>query len=457
MDKRTFLKTSSALMAGSLLSNLSACTPGREQHMTNWAGNLEFSTDHVHFPESVEAVQRLVRSLSKLRPLGSQHSFNTIADSTENLVSSKKMNKVIAIDKSANTVTVEGGIKYGELVQHLHENGYALHNLASLPHISIAGSIATATHGSGVTNGNLATSIAAVEFVNGAGDVVNLSRKDGDVFAGAVVSLGALGFVTKVTLDLLPSFDMKQVVYRNLPMDALKENFLGIMSAGYSVSLFTDWSKRNVNEVWIKSRIDPNATDAPAAQEFFGAKLADKHLHPVEGQSAESCTEQMGIPGAWFERLPHFKMGFTPSTGKELQAEYFVPLENGYEAMMAVEELHEEITPHVFISEIRTIAADDLWMSPCYKKPSVAIHTTWKQEPDAVMALLPKVEERLAPFSPRPHWGKLFTIQPVTLQDRIERLNDFRELVKQHDPKGKFRNEFLNRNLFMNDSGQSGS
>ena len=432
-------------MAGTFLSGLSACSPGKER-VTNWAGNFEFSTDQVHYPKNVEEVQEIVKNSSKLRPLGSQHSFNLIADSNENLVSSKNLNKIISLDKAENTVTVEAGIKYGELVQYLHENGYALHNLASLPHISIAGSVATATHGSGVKNGNLATSISAIEFVNAAGDIVKLSRKDGDVFNGAVVGLGALSFVIKLTLDLLPTFNMQQVVYRNMPIDALKNNFLAVMSAGYSVSLFTDWSNQNIKQIWIKRRVDESEVKS-SEPEFYGAKLAEKNLHPVEDQSAESCTEQMGIPGPWFERMPHFKMGFTPSTGKELQSEYFVPIENGYDALMAVAKLHEQITPHLFISEIRTIDADNLWMSPCYKKTCVTIHTTWKPEWDTVIKLLPLMEEQLAPFSPRPHWGKLFAIEPSVLQQRIERLADFRELVKQHDPKRKFQNEFLEKSL----------
>jgi xylitol oxidase len=156
----------------------------------------------------------------------------------------------------------------------------------------------------------------------------------------------------------------------------------------------------------------------------------------------------MGVPGPWYERLPHFKMGFTPSTGKELQAEYFVPIEHAYEAMMEVEKLHEKITPHLFISEIRTIAADDLWMSPCYKKDCVSIHTTWKPEWDTVLNLLPQMEKQLAPFNPPPHWAKLFTISPSILQSRIEKLDEFKELVKQYDPNGKFHNEFLERNIF---------
>jgi alditol oxidase len=446
MNKRAFLKTSSALVAGGLLSPLLSCT-NDDKRLANWSGNLHYSTDKVDFPDTVEEVQKIVTRCTKLRALGTRHSFNSIADSNQNLISTKGLNKIISIDKKAATVTVEAGIKYGELCKYLDQNGFALHNLASLPHISVAGACATATHGSGVRNGNLATAVSAIEFVNASGNVVSLSKEDGEKFYGSVVGLGALGIITRVTLDLLPAFTMQQVVYRDLPMKALEGNFEAIMSSGYSVSLFTNWANKTINEVWIKSRIEGNPVTT-FAPEFFGAKLATKNLHPVEEQPAENCTEQMGVPGPWFERMPHFKMGFTPSTGKELQAEYFVPFENAFEALMAVEQLHEKITPHLFISEIRAVAADNLWMSPCYKKACLAIHTTWKQETETVMNLLPLVEQQLAPFSPRPHWAKLFTLAPGVLQTRIEKLRDFKQLIAEYDPSGKFRNEFLDTNLF---------
>ena len=438
-------------MGGSVLAKI-GCTPAKEvagaEPLSNWAGNLQYSTANVHYPRTVEQVQELVARHRKLRALGSRHSFNTIADSTDNQLSTKELNKVVSLDKTIHTVTVEAGMKYGELCSYLHENGYALHNLASLPHISIGGACTTATHGSGVTNGNLATGISGIEFVNAAGEVVKLNKKDGGDFFGAVVGLGALGVVTKLTLNLQPAFDMRQLVYRNLPMEALENNFHAIMSSGYSVSLFTDWRNKNVNEVWIKSRVEEGSNPTDFAPDLLGATLATKNMHPVEDQSAENCTEQMGVPGPWYDRLPHFKMGFTPSTGKELQAEYFVPMEHGYEAMMAMEKLHEKISPHLFISEIRTIAADELWMSPCYGKACVSLHTTWKQDWDTVMGLLPQVEEQLAPFNPIPHWAKLFTISPAVLQTRYEKLNEFKALVRKHDPEGKFRNEFLDTNLF---------
>jgi alditol oxidase len=449
MDKRTFIKTSSVIAGGTLLSRFAGCATKTDnmEHLKNWAGNLEYSTGNVHYPKTVAEVQEVVKKCKKLKVLGSQHSFNKIADSTENQISLKGMNKVVSLDAASNTVTVEAGMKYGELAPYLHEKGYALHNLASLPHISIAGAISTATHGSGVKTGNLSTCVSTIEFVNAAGDIVNLSKKkDGEQFYGAVVALGAIGVVTKVTLDIQPTFNMKQVVYRNLPMSELKNNFAAIQAAGYSVSLFTDWKNKNINEVWIKSRAE--AGDIAAAPELFGAKLAAQNMHPIETESAENCTEQMGVAGPWYERMPHFKMGFKPSAGKELQGEYFVPIEHAYDAIMAMEKLNEKITPHLFISEIRTVNADDLWMSPCYKQTCVVLHTTWKQETDTVMNLIPLVEEQLAPFNARPHWAKLFTMPPKVLQSRYEKLNDFKQLINQYDPNGKFRNDFLDKNLY---------
>jgi len=453
MDKRTFIKTASVLTGGLILQDMIACnssekSPTQNEQLSNWAGNLKYSTTNVHYPQTVEETAGIVKKCDKLRALGSQHAFNAIADSKENLVSLKNMNKIVALDKTANTVTVEAGVRYGDIAPYLDENGYALANLASLPHITVVGACATATHGSGVQNGNLSTSVAAIEFINAAGDVITLSKqKDGERFNGAVVNLGALGVVTKITLDVIPTFKMKQLVYLNMPVNELKNNFDKIENEGYSVSLFTDWKNKNINEVWIKSRFAGN-DNATAKPELFSAKLATKNVHPIETESAENVTDQMGVPGPWYERMPHFKMGFKPSAGKELQAEYFVPIENAYDAIMAVEKLNERISPHLFITEIRAIHADELWMSPCYKQTSVTIHFTWKQETEAVMNLLPQIEAQLMPFNVKPHWAKLFTLSPQVLQSRYAKLADFKALVAEYDPKGKFRNEFLTKNLF---------
>lgn len=450
MKKRTFLKLSSAMVVGTALSPIVSCKTKQveEFKIRNWAGNLTYSTNNILKPSTVEEVQESVKKCKKLRVLGTKHCFNRIADSKENLLSTENLKQIVSLDETARTVTVGAGIRYGELCTYLHDQGYAIHNLASLPHISIAGACATATHGSGMKNGNLATAVSAVELVKANGDVVTLSReKDGDTFNGSVVNLGALGVVTKVTLDLLPAFSMRQDVYLNLPMDQLADHFDGIMSGGYSVSLFTDWQTSNINQVWIK-RMVTEGEPLITKPEFFGATLADRNVHPIIEISAENCTDQMCVPGPWYERLPHFKMGFTPSSGEELQAEYFVPRQQAVEAIQAVYTLREEIKPYLMITEIRTIDEDNLWMSPCYHQPCVAIHFTLKQDIDGVNNLLPKIEEKLSPFNAKPHWGKLFTISPATLSTRYERMNDFRNLVSQYDPEGKFRNDFIDKNIF---------
>jgi xylitol oxidase len=450
MNKRSFLKRLPLIAGGVILTQqaMVACAPkAGNPPLKNWAGNLTYSTDKVHYPSKVEEVQELVRKHDKIKALGSRHSFNRIADSMDHLVSLEKMNKVVSLDKTAHTLTVESGAKYGEFAPYLYENGYALPNLASLPHITVVGACATATHGSGIKNSNLSSSVSAIEFVDASGQLVTLSKqKDPEIFPGAVVGLGALGVVTKITLELLPAFDMSQVVYLDLPISELENNFLDLQSRGYSVSLFTDWKNKNINEVWIKSIAGDQVTAADL--DLYGAKLATENIHPVSTQSAETVTEQRGIPGPWYERMPHFKMGFKPSTGEELQSEYFVPIEHAYDALLAMEELHEKISPHLFISEIRSIKGDNFWMSPCYQKDSVAIHTTWKQDVDRVMGLIELVEEQLAPFDPIPHWAKLFTMSPRLLQSKYEKLADFKQLVAQYDKEGKFRNDFLNENLF---------
>jgi xylitol oxidase len=431
-------------MATPLISPLSswAQTP----RLKNWAGNLTYSTANVQYPKSVAEVQQLVKKLPKAKPLGTRHCFNKIADSKDDLISTKELNKVVSLDAKARTVTVEGGIKYGELAPYLHQHGYALHNLASLPHISVAGSVTTATHGSGIKNGNLASAVTGLEIVIADGSVVHLSKAaDPEKLNAAVVGLGALGVITKVTLQIEPTYNMRQRVFLKLPFSQLKAHFEDIVSAGYSVSLFTDWQSDSINEVWIKSRMDEKDHNQ---SEFYGAKAATKNLHPIIDHSAESCTEQMGVTGPWYERLPHFKMGFTPSSGKELQSEYFVPLHHAVEAIEAVWRLGKQIGPHLFITEIRTIAADNLWMSPCHDQTSVTIHFTWKQETQAVMKLLPLIEKELAPFNPRPHWGKIFTLSPKVLESRYARLADFKKLVAEYDPHGKFRNGFLDHNIY---------
>lgn len=448
MKKRTFVKFLAAAMTIPVVSRVLAWGGG--QRLKNWAGNLEYSTDRLYTATSIEQVLDYVKKENSLKVLGTRHCFNNIADSKDGFLSLKPMDKVIAIDTASHTVTVAGGVTYGQLCPYLDSKGFALHNLASLPHISVAGACSTATHGSGEKNGNLSTAVSGLEMITASGEVVKLSRaRDGETFRGAVVGLGALGVITRVTLDIQPTFRMRQYVYQDMPLGELKDHFDAIESSAYSVSLFTDWQKQRINEVWIKSRTEEGQA-FHAIPEFFGAKLATRNLHPIAQLSAENCTEQMGVPGPWYERLPHFRIGFTPSAGKELQSEYFVPRQHAVEAILAVERLRDQVSPHLLITEIRTIAADELWLSPCYEQPCVTIHFTWKQDWPAVSKLLPVIESELSPFHARPHWGKLFTTSPAELKRIYTKMPEFIELSRKYDPQGKFRNEYLNKNVFGN-------
>ncbi len=463
VDKREFLKSSGAVLASSVLARFAgaesamsgpavssdevpAAAPSATR--TNWAGNYTYSTEKLDMPTSVDDVRRSIAANSSLRALGTRHSFNGIADSTVDQISLKQMDS-IELDPKARTVTVGAGVTYGKLAPYIDSRGFAVHNLASLPHIGVVGGCATATHGSGSSNGNLSTAVRGMEVVTGDGTLVTLTREQlGDKFDGAVVNLGALGVITKITLAVEPSYLVTQQVYENLSFSQLEKHLEAIFASGYSVSLFTDWQKHRATQVWIKRRVDPKHPATQLETSFYGATPATRKMHPIVDHPAESCTEQMGIPGPWYERLPHFKLNFTPSSGAEMQTEYFVPRERGYEAILAVEELRDQITPHLFVTEFRTIAADDLWMSPCHQRPSMALHFTWKPEWEAVRPILPQIEAKLAPFAARPHWAKLFTVEPEVIRAQYPRMAEYQALVAQYDPKGKFRNAFIDRNIY---------
>jgi alditol oxidase len=412
--------------------------------LTNWAGNVTFSAERFHRPASLAELQRIVAVSARVRAIGTGHSFNRIADSPGDLVSVEGLPRVIQIDSARATVTVSAGLRYGELAGALNEAGWALRNLGSLPHISIAGACATGTHGSGNANGNLATAVSALQMVTAGGDVVLLSREhDGDEFNGAVVALGSLGIVTSLTLDMVPAFRIRQYVYERLGMDQLAEHLADILASAYSVSLFTRWQDAQISQVWLKHLAAPDDSAAPAPPHWLGATLADGPRHPVPGMPPANCTQQLGVSGPWHERLPHFRPEFTPSSGEELQSEYLVPREHAIEALAAIGRIRDQVAPVLQISEIRTVEADDLWLSPSYRRPSVAIHFTWIKDTGAVLPVLAAIEEQLAPLRARPHWGKLFTVSPAVVRGLYQRLPGFQRLRGHYDPAGKFGNELV--------------
>ncbi|MFC3234109.1 FAD-binding protein [Streptomyces nitrosporeus] len=411
----------------------------------NWARNITFAARRLHTPASVAELRTVVAAGTALRALGTGHSFNTVADTHGDLVSVAGLPRRIEVDRAAATATVSGGLRFGELTGELHRSGFALHNLGSLPHISVAGACATGTHGSGVTNRSLAGAVRALEFVTADGGLATLERGDAG-FQGAVVSLGALGVVTSVTLDLVPAFEIRQWVYEGLPQERLLADFDGVMSQAYSVSLFTSWRDGPLDQVWLKQRTEGTDT-ATAPRTWYGATLAGGPRHPVPGMPARHCTEQEGVSGPWHTRLPHFRLEFTPSNGEELQSEYFVARTDAVAAYEALDRIRDRIAPLLQISEIRTVASDDLWLSPAQGRDSVAFHFTWVPDTEAVTPVVTAIEEALAPFGARPHWGKVFTTPPAALRGLYPHYADFERLMARTDPAGTFRNAFLEQHF----------
>ncbi|ADB30913.1 FAD linked oxidase domain protein [Kribbella flavida DSM 17836] len=407
--------------------------------MKNWAGNITFSAAELHRPRSVDELAELVGRSEHVRVLGTGHSFNRIADTTGTLVSVADLPKVIEIAPDRRTVRVSGGLRYGEVTAALQADGLALHNLGSLPHISVAGACSTGTHGSGDSNGTLASAATGIEFVAADGSLVTLDRRHPD-FAGAVVALGALGVTTHLTLAVEPAYEISQVVYDGLPVERLGTDFDTVFGSAYSVSAFTDWADPEVM-VWRK------AQQITLEPEWLGARLADGPRHPIKAMPADFATEQGGVPGPWNARLPHFRLEFTPSNGEELQSEYFLPREQAAAGVERMRSLGDKLAAVVQVSEVRTIAADRLWLSPSQGRATVAFHFTWIQDETAVRPVVEAIEDALLPLGARPHWGKVFAADAATLRACYPLVPDFTTLAGRLDPTGKFRNDYLNTYL----------
>ena len=404
----------------------------------NWAGNVVFGATRKVLPHTLAEVQELVASSEHIRAVGAAHSFSSIADTTGVHINLANLDTDLCISPDRSFVTVAAGTKYGELAILLDRAGLALHNMASLPHISVGGAIATGTHGSGDLNGNLATAVVSLQIVTANGKVVELSPdSNGDAFKGAVVSLGAMGIVTRVGLRVQPAYSVSQVVFAGMDCDSLFANFEEIFSSSYSVSAFTKWQEGPDCQLFLKQRNETN--ERWVALELMGALRRKIRVHPLPEHSADCCTEQLGIPGPWHERLPHFRLDFTPSFGDELQTEYLVPRSSAVEALRRVKALRDTIGPLLQVSEIRTIAADDLWLSGSYGRDSVGIHFTWHND-SAVLGVLPLLDAALYPLGARPHWGKLFTMAPTQIAKTYPQFTAFTEMVRHWDPTGKFTN-----------------
>ncbi|MEK9741287.1 MAG: D-arabinono-1,4-lactone oxidase [Flavobacteriaceae bacterium] len=442
MKRSEFLKQSLSIGIGATIFPQIISCKGikKENALKNWAGNLQYNAVETRYPRSTQELQTVIVQLDKAKALGTMHCFNKIADTTGIQLSTKNLTSVYEIDEINQTVTVDSGIKYGDLGVYLNQRGWALHNLASLPHISVGGSCATATHGSGINNGNLTSAIVGFEILYANGDLNWIDPTiDNEFFNATAVNLGALGIITKVKLRIEPTYSIKQFVFENLSIDQLETHFDSIMGAGYSVSFFTHWLNNNIDQVWVKCKIDQ---EFDGMNLFYGSSPAIKDLHPIKVNSPVNCTPQLGLEGPWHERLPHFRMDFTPSNGDELQSEYFIDRVDAFKAIKAIIPYAEEMQDFLYISEIRCIAKDNFWMSTAFDRESVALHFTWKPKPKEVYAFLPKLEFILSQFSARPHWGKIFTTQKERIFELYPKALEFVSLKKELDSNGIFSNQF---------------
>ena len=412
---------------------------------TNWAGNIVYRAARVARPRSVSEAQELVAANSRVRAVGTGNSFNRIADTPGVLISLADLPPDIGIDPGRAAVTLPGGISYRELTEQLNAAGYALRSMASLPHLSVAGAVATATHGSGDANGNLATAVSGLELITADGSVRTLRRDTaGEAYRGCVVGLGSLGLVSALTLDLVPAFSIRQYVYEGLPTAMLRSHFDEIFGSAYSVSVFTNWRDDRHGQVWLKVRDIERDAWRPGPR-WMDATLADRQVHPVPGGDPAHATQQLGVPGPWHERLPHFRAEFTPSSGHELQSEYLVPRQVAVGAFDALASLGSVLAPVLQIAEIRTVAPDDLWLSTSFQRDTVALHFTWITDTAAVTPVIAAMEHLLTPLGARPHWAKLFGMPPHVVRALYPRSADFQDLLGRYDPDGKFRNGFIDK------------
>ncbi len=401
--------------------------------MQNWSKNIDFNEKGFLQPQSLSELQEMVRLHTRIRARGSAHSFNEIANTDHYAINLSKMPQVIEVNQEKRLVKVSAGLTYGELAPALDKQGWALHNLASLPHISIAGSIATGTHGSGIKNQNLANQVISLSVVTADGDLRNISSGDSE-FNALVVGLGLGAIVYQYELKVEERYQIRQVIYPEIPLVEIRGNFDQIMSSAYSVSYFTDWADPQIGNLWCKFR-----DDQVIPQSIGGAAAATRKFHPIPSVDPQACTEQLGEPGAWFERLPHFKLEFTPSVGEEIQSEFFVARKDADAALAAVAALGAEIAPLLWITELRTIAADNLLLSGSYQRDTLAIHFTWKKV-DAIYPVIAKIENALKPFEARPHWGKVYTTTFEEAVSKFSELAKFKEVIESLDPTRKFEN-----------------
>jgi xylitol oxidase len=414
--------------------------------MQNWAATYTFAATRLHRPASIGDVQRVVAVAANVRAVGSRHSFNGIADSPADQIDLTGIDPDIVIDRERMTVTVGAGTSYGDLSMFLHRDGFALHNLASLSQISVAGAIATATHGSGDGNKALSSAVVGLELVAGDGSIRRVERGHAD-FDGMVVGLGAFGIVTRVTLAIEPTFDIRQDAFVDMPWDQLLTGFDTISSAAYSFSIFTNWAGPAANRIWLKTRMGTALADEFAVSKL-GLTRGLPYTVPATVENPLAILNPFDVPGPWCDRLTHTRHDISPPPADQIQSEYLIPRLQLGKAVAIIRATGPRIDTLLHASEIRTVAADEFWLSPFYRQDSVGIHFTWKKQIEAVDAITKELEMALIPLGGKPHWGKVIHADAAALAPLYPRMADFRSCALRCDPAGKFRNAYLEKHVF---------
>lgn len=420
---------------------------------TNWAGNYRYGAAEFAEPRSTDELRELLArpTAQQVRVAATGHTFNDLPDTAGTLVSLRSLPRVCEVDSAAATVRIDGGASYGEIAPAIQAAGFALPNFASLPHISVAGAIATGTHGSGVGNKMLADAVVGFEMLTADGELREVRRDDPD-FAALATHLGGFGVITALTLALVPTFDVATTVYLGLPWERVTGEFAQVAAGGYSVSVLPQWTQDGSppeSMAFVKRRF-PSGADGVGGvghtdPDYFGGRPADRMMHLTPGVDPSACTPQLGEIGPWHQRLAHFRLEATPSSGDELQTEYLLPIDNAAAALEVLRAVGGRLPALATTTEVRTVAADDFWLSPAYQTDSVALHFTWKPDLPGVQGLLPELEAGLAPLGARPHWGKLFATTADRLAGLYPRFADASEALRRWDPAGRFSNDFLRR------------
>lgn len=422
---------------------------------TNWAGNQSCHPTAVHRPSSQEEVSDIVaRAASRsetVKAVGSGHSFTPAALTDGHLLDLGLLRRLVEVDRSAQTVTVEAGISIADLNDLLHGLGYALPNLGDIAYQTISGAVSTATHGTGRTLGGLATRIRSLRLIAGDGSTVDLSpSQDADLLEAARVSVGALGIVTQLTLDVVPAFRLRAREGAD-KLDRLLDGLDEHVATNDHFEFFwiphTDWALTKAN----------NRTDEPLAR-----------VNPIRHWYQKSFLENYAfgtvcrvgrMRPSWIPRLAtalpssgdttyvddSFRIFTSKRIVKFVEMEYAIPREHCAEALRRIRDMIRSQGHLVsFPVEVRFTASDDIPLSTATGRETayIAVHMFKGMEHDAYFR---DVAAIFADYQGRPHWGKVHELNHNELAPLYPRWSDFMAARDRLDPTRTFANAYTRR------------